>query len=209
MHDTLTCRFTEAAASCTWLGRQQRCTAVHDDIRARMAPISGNQPSTCPQESSRGSLRRLQSLLAPPKKAEYDNDEEEDQDFGEPELDRCTDEEDDEECEERTGNSGGGMTEVEPACQELGREGQGGGAQIAWGTTCKSSGGLQASLLVVYISVWFLCEEDRSVQICIASTSQGAGGAVQMAAAAALQPAAAYKAAPVHIAPDISKTVRP
>ena len=87
-----------------------------------MALISGHHPSTDPQESSRGSLRRLQSLLAPARKSERNKDEEEDQDFGEPELDRCTDEEDDEECEERTGKLRGGMTEVALGCQELGRE---------------------------------------------------------------------------------------
>ena len=63
-------------------------------------------------------------MLAPAKKSEHDKDEEEDQDFEEPELDRCTDEEDDEECEERTGRLTGDMTEVELACQDLSREGQ-------------------------------------------------------------------------------------
>ena len=87
-----------------------------------MALISGDQQGAVPQESSRGSLRRLQSLLAPTKKSEHDKDEEEDQDFEELELDRCTDEEDDEECEERTGKLREGMPEVEPGCQELSRK---------------------------------------------------------------------------------------
>ena len=85
--------------------------------------LSGPQSRFVLQESSRGSLRRLQSLLAPAKKSEHDKDEQEDQDFEEPELDRCTDEEDNEECEERTGNIRGCVTEVELACQELSREG--------------------------------------------------------------------------------------
>ena len=116
-----------------------------------MALLFGNQATAVPQESSRGSLRRLQSLLAPAKKSEH-KDEEEDQDFEEPELDRCTDEEDDEECEERTGKIRGGMTEVELMSRAQ-QKGQGrqkqamvGGAQIAWSTVCKSSGRLQASL---------------------------------------------------------------